>query len=186
MSSHRTATQFKQQGFTLIELLVVIAIIGLLMTVVIASLSFARKQARDRRREADIRVLQQALSLYYYDHGYFPTSGFSPADDLEPDNSWSNSNHKGSWDALLQQLSPYISKLPHDPIESPTGWAGHGVNYSYAYYSQSYGCSADWYMLVYQLEIAKGPDPGASSCDAEWKYGGWDADTYIKTIGFIK
>ena len=79
MSSHRTATQFKQQGFTLIELLVVIAIIGLLMTVVIASLSFARKQARDRRREADIRVLQQALSLYYYDHGYFPTSGFSPA-----------------------------------------------------------------------------------------------------------
>src|SRR3989344_1689786 len=54
-----------QKGFTLIELLVVIAIIGLLSSVVLASLNGARKKARDARRLSDIKSLQSALELYY-------------------------------------------------------------------------------------------------------------------------
>ncbi len=52
-------------GFTLIELLVVIAIIGILASVVLASLNSARKKSRDARRLADIKQLQVALELYY-------------------------------------------------------------------------------------------------------------------------
>ena len=52
-------------GFTLIELLVVIAIIGILASVVLASLNSARKKSRDARRLADVKQLQVALELYY-------------------------------------------------------------------------------------------------------------------------
>lgn len=54
-----------KKGFTLIELLVVIAIIGILSSVVLASLNSARQKSRDARRVADIKQLQLALELYY-------------------------------------------------------------------------------------------------------------------------
>jgi len=55
----------KNSGFTLLELLVVIAIIGILASIVIASLSDSRAKARDARRKADAHTIQTALELYY-------------------------------------------------------------------------------------------------------------------------
>ena len=54
-----------KRGFTLIELLVVIAIIGILSSIVLASLNTARKKGRDARRIADMKQMQLALELYY-------------------------------------------------------------------------------------------------------------------------
>ena len=62
------------RGFTLIELLVVIAIIGILSTVVLASLSTARMKSRDARRIADIKQLQLALELYRDSNNKYPTT----------------------------------------------------------------------------------------------------------------
>jgi prepilin-type N-terminal cleavage/methylation domain-containing protein len=56
-------------GFTLIELLVVIAIIGILSSVVLASLNSARAKGRDARRISDLKQLQLALELYYDANG---------------------------------------------------------------------------------------------------------------------
>ncbi len=53
------------RGFTLIELLVVIAIIGILSSVVLASLNSARQKGRDARRVSDLKQLQLALELMY-------------------------------------------------------------------------------------------------------------------------
>jgi len=53
------------RGFTLIELLVVIAIIGILSSVVLASLNSARRKGRDARRISDVKQIQLALEMYY-------------------------------------------------------------------------------------------------------------------------
>lgn len=62
------------RGFTLIELLVVIAIIGILSSVVLASLNSAREKGRDARRVSDIKQIQLALELYYDSNGSYPSS----------------------------------------------------------------------------------------------------------------
>lgn len=61
------------KGFTLIELLVVIAIIGILASIVLASLGTAKSHSRDARRLSDIKSIQLALSLYYDANGGYPT-----------------------------------------------------------------------------------------------------------------
>jgi prepilin-type N-terminal cleavage/methylation domain-containing protein len=63
-----------KQGFTLIELLVVIAIIGILSSVVLASLNTARQKARDARRISDVGQLQLALELYFDSNSGYPSA----------------------------------------------------------------------------------------------------------------
>lgn len=60
------------RGFTLIELLVVISIIGMLASVVLASLSGVRSKARDSARIQGLVQLRTALELYRATNGYYP------------------------------------------------------------------------------------------------------------------
>jgi prepilin-type N-terminal cleavage/methylation domain-containing protein len=73
-------TDASNNGFTLIELLVVIAIIGLLSSVVLASLSSAREKARITRAISDLRQLTLSLESYYADTGGYPISSNSGND----------------------------------------------------------------------------------------------------------
>lgn len=97
----------RSRGFTLIELLVVIAIIGILASIVLASLDSARKKGRDARRVADIKQLQLALELYYDAHNAFPAVIY-PASGVS---------------ALVSEN--FISTMPTDPQTT-------GAAYSYA------------------------------------------------------
>lgn len=71
-------SQRLSRGFTLIELLVVIAIIGILSSVVLASLNSARVKGRDARRISDVKQLQLALELYQdINQSYVVGSGYA-------------------------------------------------------------------------------------------------------------
>ncbi len=112
-----------RQGFTLIELLVVIAIIGMLSSVVLASLNGARVKARDARRLADLKQIQVALELYYSTVGTYPSGPTTRATD-----------------DLTTPLTPtYISTLPKDPLY--TGDSGY-----------RYCANAGEYTLLVNLE----------------------------------
>lgn len=67
------------RGFTLIELLVVIAIIGILSSVVLASLNTARAKARDAQRVSDMREVAKVLLINTQDNDV-PLTGCTGAD----------------------------------------------------------------------------------------------------------
>ena len=66
-----------QKGFTLIELLVVIAIIGILSSIVIASLNSARTKGKDAAIKGQIKQLQTQAETYYDAAGSFGISASS-------------------------------------------------------------------------------------------------------------
>lgn len=109
--------KIKQKGFTLIELLVVIAIIGLLSSIVLASLNSARAKARDARRIADLKQVSTALEMYYSQNNAYPACrAFSPWNGT----FWGNPSPNPS--CLYSALVPtYIPSLPADPVNKEAG-----------------------------------------------------------------
>ena len=129
-----------KRGFTLIELLVVIAIIGLLASIVLASLNSARKKSRDARREADLKQIQNAMELYANDNG-----GLYPNDTTANGAAISGLVGKGL-------SSSFIQSIPDDP-------AGSGAHY---YWRSDATAGSSQYCLGTHLENTPLP-PGASA-----------------------
>jgi type II secretion system protein G len=113
-------SRFSNKAFTLIELLVVIAIIGILSTVVLVSLNSARIKARDAKRLADFKQIQNALEMYYNDNNHYPVQQVASGGRL------------GGWENLESDLSPYINPLPRHPGTEPYYYDG-GEDDDYGY-----------------------------------------------------
>ena len=75
----------KTRGFTLIELLVVIAIIGILSSVVLASLNIARGKGNDAKTKSQLSGLRVAAETYYDTNGHYGTVATDSCADVTPD-----------------------------------------------------------------------------------------------------
>lgn len=135
-----------KKGFTLIELLVVVAIIGVLASVVLASLNTARVKGRDARRLADLKQIQTALEMYFNDFGYYPAR----------DQAYTTSASCGgvvNWCGLVTDLAPYLSVVG-DPL-------GHQDSYRYWYDTDS-GDNYQTYGFMITFEYSGNYNKGLS------------------------
>lgn len=140
----------KVRGFTLIELLVVVAIIGLLSSVVLASLNSARMKARDTKRMADLVQIRTAIEMFYNDYGYYPQSNCGW------DCNGYRTSYDSSWDSLASDLAPYIKVLSKDPTNSACPPWGDNC-FSYAYGNVGRTTFRAQYDLTAQLENTSSP-----------------------------
>ena len=156
-----------KRGFTLIELLVVIAIIGLLASIVLASLSSARVKARDAKRFSDMRNIRTALDLYNLKNNTYPPSTPGPAG---AGCWWSweagNTQYSGSW------LSALVTdgEMPNVPQESIIG----GCTYRYVQWqtNNSPQCGSNsGYAALYMLFESPTPPSCHPSCVSAWGWG---------------
>jgi prepilin-type N-terminal cleavage/methylation domain-containing protein len=102
-----TSLKNTRRGFTLIELLVVIAIIGILSSVVLASLGTARQKARDATRISDMKNIQLALELFFDSNQGYPQNTVSTAN--------SNFITGAALNAALVGPTLYLPVMPNDP-----------------------------------------------------------------------
>jgi len=170
--------QKSKKGFTLIELLVVISIIGLLASVVLASLNTARSKARDAQRLGDLHQLQNALLLYYDKNGQYPDTAAACNGGGEC------SSAQASWNTAVNPLyvlvtQGFISKLPVDPKNTPANNALQSASsdYSYYYSDTSVGGNPNYrqtYDLLTRLENAG----NQSSCQIK-------GQTYCQSIVWV-
>jgi type II secretion system protein G len=121
-----------RRGFTLIEILVVVAIIGILSSVVLASLYTARIKANDVRRKSDLHQIVTALELYNTKNGSYPTTGATA-----PNNSATYSTQASGWLSALVADGD-LPGAPKDPVnvdKGPWCWSsatGKNTIYTYA------------------------------------------------------
>ncbi len=111
-----------RKGFTLIEMLIVIAIIGILASIVLVGIGPVQRQARDSRRAADLRQVQNALELCFSKTGSYP-----------PSSNWAiltnNLTGGGSPASTLCGTGGVVRQVPATPSGAQYEYAQVGTGY---------------------------------------------------------
>jgi general secretion pathway protein G len=111
MLSSRRRRPGREAGFTLIEIMVVVFILGLLITLVAPRILGRTDEARQTKAAADIKAIEQALSLYKLDNGFFPTTEQGLEALVAPPTTG----------LIPRRWNPdgYLEKVPLDPWDLP-------------------------------------------------------------------
>jgi prepilin-type N-terminal cleavage/methylation domain-containing protein len=112
--------KYRNSGFTLIELLVVIAIIGILASVVLASLNQARTKARDAGRIATLGQIQRALELYRNTYGTYLVLGSGYSDAGQGWFAYEGGPYTKAVSRKLYEEGLLAQPIVEDPLISPS------------------------------------------------------------------
>ncbi len=164
----------KEEGFTLIELLVVISVIGLLSSMVLASLNRARAKARDVRRIANLNSISKALELYYDTNRQYPPEAASACDSSRG-TAGSCPGAGTTWAAGgLALIAPqFISVASTDPQNSTTFYYVYEPVVGQTQFSVTCpSANSCAYILSARLEDATSryANPGCDSCNPSNNY----------------
>lgn len=106
------------RGFTLIEVMVVVVILAILAAIIVPRILKRPEQARVVAARQDILAIQNALSLYKLDNGFYPsTSQGIAALVSKPSGSPAPQNYASGG---------YLKKLPKDPWGQPYNYLHPG------------------------------------------------------------
>ncbi len=161
------------KGFTLIELLVVIAIIGLLSSVVMASLNAARGKARDAQRQSDIQQVYKAIQLYWLNNNSYPSTGGIDTVYMDPGcpSATAPDVITADWVPGLV-VGGYIKQLPRDP----RGGYDTAANIQGADACYMYSSDGNSFLLTAWGTVENGPiTSGGLYSRAGYRESGWNA-----------
>lgn len=146
----------KYTGFTLIELLIVISIIGLLSSIVLASLNSARIKSRDAARKAQLREIVKALEFYYDTYGRYPPFRASNSCGGNRGDFATSICNNQNWLTTDGNFLSFLSTVPKDPINR----TGNDDTPWWFALTYTYGVSAEGqdYDLLTNLENTSDPD----------------------------
>ncbi|MCL4406106.1 MAG: type II secretion system GspH family protein [Patescibacteria group bacterium] len=155
-----------QKGFTLVEMVIVIAVIGILMGLVFNGTRSVQANARDTRRQADLKKVQTYLELYFNKCGHYPVTTFTiPADSCKI-------TAAPTYNQLVTLLESTVAsggEMPHDPITTP----GHEYQYGVDIAAGQQGFD---YVLGAQME--KGVPTGGVTTDPLYGIAGCGTTLY--------
>lgn len=113
-------TLTSQRGFTLIEILVVVLILGILAGIVVPRLLDKPEEARRTKAAVQIRGLEEALSIFKLDNGFYPDTEQGLAALVEKP---ATGRIPPRW-----REGGYIKKIPKDPWGNEYVYISPGIH----------------------------------------------------------
>lgn len=169
------------RGFTLMEMLVVIGIIGVLSSIVLVSVSNARKDARDNMRVTTLDQLSLMMRLYVEEYGsdidcpdgiQLKEGGVPVKSGVIGDGTCADGTQ------ILDFLRKNMGELPEDPL---------GDNTDHFYYYDAHNCySGSKANMVFASEMEHIQSNVLEVCDFKSGTDGKYTEPYIRTLPFVE
>lgn len=123
----------KTRGFTLVEIIVVVSVIAILASMLVVGMVETGKRSRDGDRQADLRLMQNALDLYKNKYGRYPAGCNAP-------NTWSAQTVTAASPNKCSGAGEYIVGLAPEFMPTlPKDQKPNGANSGYMYYVNADG-----------------------------------------------